>query len=140
MTTRRNKGRSAGKRAAPKTTKPDSKRSRNPKQDVQRPLPKITPARRCIKVDQSARAQQKRVLEYLQASPQPTYSLRAHGISHPAQRIRELIALGYCITSHRVAAVDSDGFMHRNVAMYTLVGGLDTRDLFDLEASACQSA
>ncbi|OTP67330.1 hypothetical protein PAMC26510_31675 [Caballeronia sordidicola] len=42
----------------------------------------------------------------------------------------ELISLGYQIISYRVTAVDSDGYMHRGVAMYELVGEPDTRDLF----------
>jgi hypothetical protein len=70
--------------------------------------------------DMSKAAQQKRVLEYLRAGPQTTYSLRARGISHPAQRIRELIKLGFRIASGRVSAVDSDGFIHSNVALYSV--------------------
>ncbi|MGF6664840.1 hypothetical protein QF000_006667 [Paraburkholderia atlantica] len=70
--------------------------------------------------DMSREAQRKRVLEYLKASPQTTYSLRARGISHPAQRIKELIELGYRIASGRVRAVDSDGFAHSNVALYSV--------------------
>jgi uncharacterized protein (DUF3084 family) len=100
MTTRNNKGRNSGKSATPNTTtKVDSK-------------------------DMSASAQRKRVLEYLRAAAQTTYSLRARGISHPAQRVHELIALGHLITSHPVTAIDSDGFMHRNVARYCLEGEL----------------
>jgi len=100
MTTRNNKGRNSGKSATPNTTtKVNSK-------------------------DMSASAQRKRVLEYLRAAAQTTYSLRKHGISHPAARIRELIALGHQITSHPVTAIDSDGFMHRNVARYCLEGEL----------------
>jgi hypothetical protein len=96
MTTRNNKGRNSGKSATPNTTtKVDSK-------------------------DMSASAQRKRVLEYLRAAPQTTYSLRARGISHPAQRVRELIALGHLIMSHPVTAIDSDGFMHSRVARYSL--------------------
>ncbi|VWB88185.1 hypothetical protein BLA6993_05493 [Burkholderia lata] len=71
--------------------------------------------------DMSAAAQCKRVLEYLKADGQTTYSLRSKGISHPAQRIKELVRLGYQICSHRVSAVDSDGFLHANVARYSLL-------------------
>jgi hypothetical protein len=70
--------------------------------------------------DMSAAAQCKRVLEHLEAGPQTTYSLRARGISHPAQRIKELIQLGYRIASGRVTAIDSDGFSHANVALYAV--------------------
>jgi len=80
--------------------------------------------------DMSRAAQQKRVLEYLTAAPQTTYSLRARGISHPAQRIKELIALGYRIASGRVRATDSDGFTHSNVALYSFGGRAP--DLVDL--------
>ncbi|MEM5419628.1 helix-turn-helix domain-containing protein [Paraburkholderia ferrariae] len=95
MTTRKDKGRNSGKSATQKTTKANDR-------------------------DMSAAAQCKRVLEYLKADGQTTYSLRAKGISHPAQRVKELIKLGYRIYSHRVSAVDSDGFLHANVARYSL--------------------
>jgi hypothetical protein len=109
MTTRNDKGRSSGKSATPKTTKANDR-------------------------DMSAAAQCKRVLEYLKADGQTTYSLRAKGISHPAQRIQELLRLGYLIVSHRVTAVDSDGFSHANVARYTLVDR--ERDLIDMMEAA----
>lgn len=120
MTARNNKGRDSGKSATPrKTTGNKSKPTTRKEQDM------------------SAQAQRKRVLEYLRASPQTTYSLRAHGISHPAQRVRELIVMdGYLIDSSPVTAIDSDGFMHRGVALYSLGGEPDTRDFFaDLEVA-----
>ncbi|MBM2767065.1 helix-turn-helix domain-containing protein [Burkholderia anthina] len=82
--------------------------------------------------DMSAAAQCKRVLEYLKADGQTTYSLRARGISHPAQRIKELVRLGYRICAHRVSAVDSDGFLHANVARYSLLDReLDLVDMME---------
>lgn len=80
--------------------------------------------------DMSTAAQRLRILEHLRAGPQTTYSLRARGVSHPAMRIKELIGEGYQITSDPVTAVDSDGFMHRGVALYSLIGEPDTCDLF----------
>ncbi|WP_439671397.1 Helix-turn-helix domain-containing protein [Cupriavidus necator] len=97
MTTTNEKGRSSCQSATPKTTALDSK-------------------------DMSSEAQRKRVLEYLRSSPKTTYNLRALGISHPAARVRELVARGYRILAERITAVDSDGFTHQNVARYTLVG------------------
>lgn len=114
MTARNNKGRNSGKSATPrKTTKNDSKQK---------------PARL---QDMSSAAQRKRILEYLRAGPQTTYSLRARGISHPAMRIKELIGDGYLIDSSPVTAIDSDGFAHCGVALYSLYGEPATRDLFD---------
>jgi hypothetical protein len=84
MATTNEKGRDSGKSATPKTTTSDSR-------------------------DMSSDAQRKRVLDYIR-SPKTTYNLRALGISHPAARIRELMALGYRIRVERVTAVDSDGF------------------------------
>jgi hypothetical protein len=111
MTTHQNEtGRNSGKSATQKTTTHNDK-------------------------DMSAAAQRQRVLEYLRASPQTTYSLRAKGISHPAQRVRELIALGHQISMHPVTAVDSDGFMHRGVAQYSL-----ERDFDLVDAMQCDSA
>lgn len=119
MTTRNNKGRVPRKNAAPKkTTGNESKPTVRKEQDM------------------SATAQRARVLEFLRASPQTTYSLRAHGISHPAQRVRELICIdGYLINSDPVVAVDSDGYRHSRVALYSLGGEPDTRDLFDMEVA-----
>lgn len=96
MTTPNEKGRDSGKSATRKTTKANDR-------------------------DMSAAAQCRRVFEYLKSDGQTTYSLRARGISHPAQRVKELVKLGYLIVSHRVTAVDSDGFLHANVARYSLV-------------------
>src|SRR5262249_8076118 len=82
--------------------------------------------------DMSAAAQCKRVLEYLKADGQTTYSLRAKGISHPAQRVKELIQQGFRIYSHRVTAIDSDGFSHANVARYSLIDReLDLVDMME---------
>ncbi|WP_322043108.1 helix-turn-helix domain-containing protein [Paraburkholderia sp. J67] len=68
----------------------------------------------------SAAAQRIRVIEALRVGPMSTYALRARGISHPAMRVKELIALGHAITSSRVSAVDSDGYTHNGVALYEL--------------------
>ncbi|CAG2136154.1 helix-turn-helix domain-containing protein [Cupriavidus numazuensis] len=73
--------------------------------------------------DMSSEAQRKRVLEHLRSSPKTTYNLRALGISHPAARVRELLALGYRILVERITAVDSDGFIHHGVARYSLRSG-----------------
>jgi hypothetical protein len=82
--------------------------------------------------DMSRAAQCKRVLEYLKADGQTTYSLRAKGISHPAQRVKELIQQGFRIYSHRVTAIDSDGFSHANVARYSLIDReLDLVDMME---------
>lgn len=71
-------------------------------------------------IDQSLPAQRKIVLECLRRRPHSTYDLRKCGISHPASRIRELIAEGHLIQSSRITTVDSDGFVHDRVAMYEL--------------------
>jgi Helix-turn-helix domain len=120
MTTRNNKGRDSGKSATPRTTTENDSKQRPVKAQ-----------------DMSASAQRKRVLEFLRASPQTTYSLRSRGISHPAQRVRELILIdGYLINSNPVVAVDSDGYRHCRVALYSLGGEPDTRDMFaDLEVA-----
>ncbi|MEM5459656.1 helix-turn-helix domain-containing protein [Paraburkholderia phytofirmans] len=107
MTTNNEKGRNSGKSATQKTTKSNHR-------------------------DMSAAAQCKRVLDYLKADGQTTYSLRAKGISHPAQRVKELIQQGFRIYSHRVTAVDSDGYSHANVARYSLIDReLDLVDMME---------
>jgi hypothetical protein len=68
----------------------------------------------------STAAQRIKLLALLKARPQTTYALRQHGISHPAARVQELIRLDVPISSGRCTCVDGDGFLHRNVAIYTL--------------------
>lgn len=68
----------------------------------------------------STAPQRVRALELLKIAPQTTYSLRKKGISHPAQRLKELIQDGYPITKTTVTAVDSDGYTHVGVALYAL--------------------
>lgn len=68
----------------------------------------------------STLSQRERALELLNIADQTTYSLRKHGISHPAQRLRELINDGYPIAKSTVTAVDSDGYTHTGVALYSL--------------------
>jgi hypothetical protein len=53
--------------------------------------------------------------------PHHTHELRQLGISHPAGRVHDLEKRGYVFGSHRITTVDSDGFSHRGVAMYSLL-------------------
>ena len=62
-----------------------------------------------------------RALSMLRLRPRHTYELRAQGISHPAQRIKDLVRLGYKFQSDRITSVDSDAFTHRGVALYSLI-------------------
>lgn len=66
-------------------------------------------------------SQRARALELLKISPQTTYSFRKKGISHPAQRLKELMNDGHIIVKSSVNAVDSDGYLHVGVAMYSLL-------------------
>ncbi|WP_430226825.1 helix-turn-helix domain-containing protein [Paraburkholderia tropica] len=70
--------------------------------------------------DNSLAAQRATVLSMLRNAPRDTYRLRAAGISHPAARVRELIAHGYRIESSRITIADEFGFLHRGVAYYAL--------------------
>lgn len=73
-------------------------------------------------------AQLKKALELLRIRQRHTYEFRACGISHPAARVKDLVARGFVITSSRITTVDAEAFEHRNVALYELVsepkGGL----------------
>lgn len=61
----------------------------------------------------------------LRIRPHHTHELRQCGISHPAGRVLDLIEMGYVVESARVTTVDSDGFTHRGVALYTLLSEPD---------------
>jgi hypothetical protein len=66
-------------------------------------------------------AQIARLAALLQLGPRHTHELRALGISHPAARIMDLQKRGWNIVSERIPTIDSDGFPHTRVALYTLV-------------------
>lgn len=136
MTTPNEKGRNPGKDATRKTTAVDSKHksrlAQEKRLDAHSEIVRATGAAPIKHEDMSAAAQSRRVLKYLRASPKTTYWLRAKGISHPAQRVKELIAEGHQISMHPVTAIDSDGFMHRGVAMYTLEGELELVDAMEV--------
>jgi hypothetical protein len=69
----------------------------------------------------ASEAQLDRLLMLLRLRPHHTHELRSKGISHPAGRVLNLIKRGYLIGSGRIATVDSDGFEHVGVALYSLV-------------------
>lgn len=72
-------------------------------------------------------AQIQRLLEMLRTAPRNTHELRRNGISHPAGRILDLSKRGFLITTSRVTTVDSDGFRHVGVALYSLDGEPEVR-------------
>ena len=65
--------------------------------------------------------QQRKVVKLLTLSGRDTYEFRRNGISHPAGRVRELIAQGYDIRCTRITTVDENGFVHVGVGYYCLV-------------------
>lgn len=65
--------------------------------------------------------QMAKLLARLRSRPHHTYELRQCGISHPAGRVLNLVERGFLIESARVTSVDSDGFTHRGVALYSLI-------------------
>lgn len=77
-----------------------------------------------------AEAQRTFVLKSLRRGRRHTYWFRANGISHSAARVMDLNKRGYVIVSTRVNAYDSDGYEHRNVAMYELISESTQMDLF----------
>lgn len=62
-----------------------------------------------------------KLIALLRQGPKTTHSLRMHGISHPAGRIKDLRDSEYVIYKETVKAIDSDGFTHINVARYALI-------------------
>jgi len=67
-------------------------------------------------------AQIQRLLGLMATRPHHTHELRMFGISHPAGRICDLEKRGFEFESNRITTIDSDGYVHRGVALYTLVG------------------
>lgn len=69
----------------------------------------------------STQTQIAKLIALLRLGPKTTHSLRMHGISHPAGRIKDLRDSDYLINKETVKAIDSDGFTHINVARYALI-------------------
>lgn len=65
-----------------------------------------------------------------------TYELRKCGISHPAGRVQNLLADGFVISSNRINTVDSDGFLHTGVALYSLISEPESRSTAIAKESA----
>jgi len=82
----------------------------------------------------STESQMMRLLALLRQGPQTTYSLRKHGIAHPAGRIENLRDAGHLINTERVTAIDSDGYSHVGVARYCLLK--EAQQQIDLPAVA----
>lgn len=97
-----------------------------PKRDnAQRELGKVGKAIK-FKPNSNARstateAQIDRLRECLRRRDHHTHELRKLGISHPAGRVQDLLKAGCVIESGRTVTVDSDGFTHSGVAIYSLV-------------------
>jgi hypothetical protein len=66
-------------------------------------------------------AQIERLVEMLRIRNRHTHELRKLGISHPAGRINDLKKRGYIFHKQLINTVDSDGFTHVNVALYSLI-------------------
>ena len=66
-------------------------------------------------------AQIERLLSMLRLRPRHTHELRKSGISHPAGRVKDLEYRGYVVGSDRITTIDSDGFTHIGVALYSLI-------------------
>lgn len=66
-------------------------------------------------------AQIERLVEMLRIRNRHTHELRKSGISHPAGRINDLKKCGYIFDKQLINTVDSDGFTHVNVALYSLI-------------------
>lgn len=74
--------------------------------------------------DTTASAQRARLLAALKHKAIDTITIRRHlSILMPAARIKELRDQGHRIVTARVGRYDDQGRPHRNVALYTLVGG-----------------
>jgi deoxyribose-phosphate aldolase len=70
--------------------------------------------------DVDVKVQRRKVLAMLRRRARTTIELRAAGVLMPAARVFELRALGHAIQTARVVRVDSEGYRHTGVALYSL--------------------
>jgi hypothetical protein len=72
--------------------------------------------------DSATGAQELRILEALRRGKPTTNDLRKLGIYQASARIFGLRRKGYNIATELIDAYDRDGFLHRGVARYSLLG------------------
>lgn len=89
--------------------------------DTSKPAPSAPNKRNFSARSTSTEAQIQRLLGLITTRPHHTHELRKVGISHPAGRIRDLEKRGFVFDSDRITTIDSDGYAHRGVAIYSLV-------------------
>lgn len=89
--------------------------------DTSKPAPSAPNKRKFNARSTAKEAQIQRLLGLVTIRPHHTHELRKVGISHPAGRIRDLEKRGFVFDSDRITTIDSDGYAHRGVALYTLV-------------------
>lgn len=65
-------------------------------------------------------AQYRRIVHGLRRRPHTSYQLMRAGVYHPPSRIFELKRMGFVITKTPVTVVDSEGYSHAKVALYSL--------------------
>lgn len=77
----------------------------------------------------STKSQHERIIGALRARPHTSYELRRLGCYQAPARIKELRdRFGYEIHTARVTVVDRDGYLHQNVALYTLMSEPECSD------------
>lgn len=76
----------------------------------------------------STEAQIEKLIELVRFGSRHTYELRKMGISHPAGRINDLKKRGYIFAKQPINTVDSDGYTHCNVALYSLISEPEDRE------------
>lgn len=74
----------------------------------------------------ATKAQLVRLVALISIRPRHTHELRQLGISHPAGRIDDLEKQGFSFETARITTIDSDGYPHRGVALYTLISSPTT--------------
>lgn len=75
----------------------------------------------CTSRSTATEVQIQKLIALLKRRPCHTHELRMFGISHPAGRVFDLVKRGYRLQTDRVTTVDSDGFRHVGVALYSLI-------------------
>ena len=102
-----------------------SEKAKGPAVAAASPLKTEQSGRKFSAKSTATEAQLQKLIALTRITPRNTHEMRRHGISHPAGRVLDLTKRGYCFASDRITTVDSDGFTHRGVALYTLVSGPD---------------
>ena len=99
-----------------------TRKTKAPAVDAARALKRSQLHKQFPSMSTTGQAQMERILEALQRRPHSSYELRRLGCYQCPTRVHALRQAGHPIFTSRITLVDQDGYSHKGVALYSLLG------------------